>query len=179
MKHDNQVFIVTGEKAGGKTAFIKKLIHNLREKEIKLVGFYSEGHWDNNIRSGFDLVDINSGNRIGLCKNKAIKGWIAISHFWFNPEAIEVGTSILENYSAATPELIVVDEVGKLEAEQEVWYKSVSATLHNTQLPLLLSIRKQFIDLITEKFCINNVITFDIENNTPGKVSNRIINLIR
>lgn len=176
--HENQIFIISGNKAQGKTTFVKKLIHHFSIQKLKIIGFYAKGYWEKNIRSGFDLIDPNSNKNITLCKHKPVAGWIRISYYWFNPAAIEWGTSVLLSAKNAADSLVIIDEIGMLEVKKLLWYKSLQILLFDANLPILLTVRKQFVDSIIASFNLKNVLTFDIEKNTPQGVCKKITNII-
>jgi len=59
-KVKQKIVIITGKMDIGKTTFIKKVIENLKSKNIKVGGIYTQKVKENNERIGYDLVAVQT-----------------------------------------------------------------------------------------------------------------------
>ena len=57
----SNVYIITGDQGTGKTTFLSTFSGQLKKNGIKSGGILARGVWENNIRTGFVLEGINSG----------------------------------------------------------------------------------------------------------------------
>jgi nucleoside-triphosphatase len=114
------IVMVTSPQHTGKSSLIARYVDLCVEKKVGLAGILAEGLWENNQRSGFNLVDLSSRIRVPLAFRCPPRGRARIS-FEFYPEGIEAARTALDANRCATADLIVVDEVGKLEVIGEGW----------------------------------------------------------
>jgi nucleoside-triphosphatase THEP1 len=164
-------FIISGKKGEGKTGFAMSLIAHLLIKSINVRGFFSKGYWNNDTRSHFDLVDINSNNTTSLCTRTQVKDWTEILGYYFNPDAIEKGYKIINEAIADKADLILIDEAGKIEMKKMVWYNGIKKILATPNIHLILCVRENFIAELTGYFSLKNVHIFDIAETTAEKAS--------
>jgi len=99
---------------------MEKLVEQLRLRGKKLCGFLSYGEGGRE-RTGFTLVDLESGERVQLALKQNIDGWLPQGRFHFNPEALTRGRMILERAKKNRETILVVDEVGPLELDGKGW----------------------------------------------------------
>jgi nucleoside-triphosphatase len=151
----SKTYIISGNSGDGKTSLLISTIKKLQQKGLKISGFYAEGKWDQNTRIGFDLVDIESNNKIELCSTKFHSGWNKEGRFYFNPKAIAMGNNILANLQKSKPYLIVIDEIGQFELNGKIWANSFRNLLNSTTTPIIITAKQKLISKITSSFQIN------------------------
>ncbi|MCF8352733.1 MAG: hypothetical protein K9H15_16320, partial [Bacteroidales bacterium] len=117
-----------------------------------------------------ELVNITSNNRILLCKTEAETDWPFHQPYYFNPEAIRKGNDILKLSVKKKADIIIVDEVGKLEIRGFIWYQFLKKQVREMDQPMLWVIRKPFIKETLKTFGISHSTIIDIEHNTPEYV---------
>jgi len=161
------LFILTGERASGKTTFLMRLIQILNSKGLQPEGFYAIGHWQNNQRSRFELVNITTNNRLLLCKTETETNWPYHQPYYFNPEAIREGNDILKLTVKKNADIIIIDEVGKLEIKGFIWHQSLKKLSKQMDKPMLWVIRKTFIKETLKTFGISHSTIIDIKQSTP------------
>jgi nucleoside-triphosphatase THEP1 len=170
------IYIVTADKQGGKTTFIKELIAYLESFEIKISGFYADGFWNKDQqRSGFNLVTLPKKNSLPLCDRTSTK-WEKYGAFYFNPEAIELGKETLNN--AESESVIFIDEIGLFELEDKLWAESLTGILKRDSGQLVVTVRRSFIDEVSEKWKLTNVTIVDSTIECPEKIGKAIISNI-
>lgn len=159
---ENKVFIITGKQGGGKTNLLIKVIEMLGKSGLKMNGFVAKGHWNNGLRSGFDLQNISSGESKVLCKDSFEKSYLKIGRFYFNPDAIKYGEEILSDLNVHNNELKVIDEIGLFEIQGKLWSNSLTNLLMNKTNPILITVRINFLEEVVSHFNLTNVMLFNL-----------------
>ena len=114
-----EVVIITGEIHQGKTTFAQKIISDLLKQKIRIAGFLSIGIDEDGTRTGFNLYDIGSSRQIELCSDKKDDKRLKLGRFYFNQEALALGNEILNPDNLSDKQLIVIDEIGPLELNDQ------------------------------------------------------------
>ena len=108
-----RVLLITGAPGVGKTTLLQKIVDELRDKGIMVGGMVSVEARRNNIRVGFEILDLQSGS----------KGWLAhinglgpsIGKYHVKLQDLEgIGAKAI-NDAAETCQVIAIDEVGPME----------------------------------------------------------------
>ena len=170
----NKVFIISGSSGEGKTNLLKEIVSTLEKQNVKVRGIYAEGQWENNSRSGHTLVEIGGKQRVNLCSTTYSKDWIKEERFYFNPDAINTGISILENLLAENPQLIVVDEIGPFELQGKIWADTFRKLLQSASCPILITTKQKLINPVVEVFSI-----FDYNEFPSSTNKDKVLKAIR
>ena len=157
------VFIITGGQGEGKTTRIVEVVDALRDQNIEACGFVAPGKWKADTRVDFSIKNINTGETKLLCQDKPAEGFQKIGRFYFNPEAIKFGESILLMQNGPDKELIVIDEIGLFELDGHVWADVLKQLLNSNLNPLLITVRKKFVEDVIENFNLRNVLVFNFQ----------------
>jgi nucleoside-triphosphatase len=106
----NQVYLLTGRPGTGKTRLIKQAI---AEVSVTAGGFYTEEIRSQGIRQGFRLITLDGQDTI--LAHVKIKSRYRVGKYGVDIDALDrVGVSALQRASQQC-ELVVVDEIGKME----------------------------------------------------------------
>jgi nucleoside-triphosphatase len=102
--------LITGAPGSGKTTLVVKLCQALRD--VHAAGFYTEEIREQGSRRGFALVDLQG--RRGVLSHVGIKSRCRVGRYGVDVVAFE---AFLEGIPFLAPqtELIVIDEIGKME----------------------------------------------------------------
>ncbi len=175
---NKQVFIITGEKVEGKTSLLVEVLEFLQKQNFSLSGFYAKGFWENNKRSAFDMVNIKTGKSIPLCKSKETKNWDKFFNYYFNPEALKAGNQILGDENIINSDLIVVDEIGKLDISGNIWHDTISKITSMKKHNLLIVVRKAFVEDVVNYWKMENVTIFEVGKDDARNIYEKILELI-
>jgi nucleoside-triphosphatase THEP1 len=104
--------------------------------------------------------------------------WLRYGSYFFNPVGIQKGKEILNKANLEGIQLIVIDEIGPLEINDNGWSGSIDNLCQNTQTPQLWVVRKSLTDKIIKKWNIGNVYIFDISEDSVDDAENKILELI-
>ena len=152
MQTDNPcIVIVTSPQHTGKSSLIARYIERCRQHDVSVAGILAEGLWKDDQRSGFDLVDLTSGIRVPLAVRCAPHGRARIS-FEFFSEGIDAAHAALDAKRCATADLIVVDEVGKLEAMGQGWAPLFPPLLELPGKTHVWAVRESLVDAVAKRW---------------------------
>ncbi len=174
MNFKHKVFILTGSIGQGKTTFIQKIVENFQSKGIVVGGIYSPRVMQGETTIGYDIIDINTNEReVFLRQNTAEKN-MQIGRFNINLQGLQKGVKAIKNSSNTNTRIVVIDEVGRLELENNGWAKNIEELICNSQNHVLLVIRDHFVEKVIEKWEIKNYQVFDISEKDFASISNSI-----
>jgi len=169
------VFIVTGHQGSGKTSFLEQLIKSLESKGISLAGFLAISTSRDDDQLAYSIKNITSGEMIPLASQEFYDNWSKIGSFYFNPRAIIKGNTILADPNIHSSDLVVIDEIGPFELNDKIWSGSVTPLVSDHHTPMIWIVRKSLVGQVVEKWNLEEVIVFDIEDTSVEEASEMII----
>ena len=138
---------LTGQPASGKTTIVKRVSDHLRslaqggDGGVSLAGFYTEEVREGDSRVGFDVVSMgNSGKKAKLSRIEANPGRARpmVGKYVVDVDSFEaLALSELSEEKVEACEIIVIDEVGKMELYSEAFYPRVVSLLDESPIPIL------------------------------------------
>lgn len=142
---NRSVFIISGKVGSGKTTHLIEILQLLKDSGSTISGIIAHGLLDGDLRTGFDIEDINSGEKIPLCRReKMIDHAEQTGQFSFSKAGIEFGKKALEKEC----DLMVIDEIGPLELSGGGW----ADQMHASSTPLLLVVREKLVPNVESLF---------------------------
>lgn len=169
-----KTYIIAGEQGEGKTTKLIDVVEKLKQKGCTIKGFFAEGYWSGNQRSGFDLVDIESGYSMEFCRGEPGKNYLQIGRFYFNPEAINYGENLLTGQKDRKTDLWVIDEIGPFELQGKLWANALTGLVRDSKNNLLITIRTTYIEEIIAKFNLTGAFICNV-NDSDEKIVNQIL----
>ena len=169
------IFVISGGVGEGKTTCAKNIIQSLQTRGLRCKGFLSVGTEANNVRSGFILVDINTSESIILCKTTYQEGWSQTGRYFFNPEALEFGNKILDPKNLQETDLVVIDEIGPMELNNQGWAESIRALCQSLPTPQLWMVRENLVKQVIRKWCMGDIRIFHLNQDSAERIEQSII----
>ncbi len=165
----NRFILICGYKNSGKTTFLKKFLNSIsRSKEILAAGFLAEGIFEGELKTGFNLVNIQSRAEILLCADQPVKGWGKTGRFYFNPEGISFGKKILKTLPVSI-NLVIIDEYGPLELGGGGWDPEISELLQKDKQSIMMTVRTEILSNVIQRYAGNEIHVMNInEDKGPG-----------
>lgn len=154
------VFIITGSQGAGKTTKVMEVIRYLKKELPDVFGFYAIGEWENGLRSRFRIIDIQTGIGYPLCTRQQLAD-TAGGKFVFSSETVKQGKEIIASGMRRKGALAVIDEIGRFELEEKVWY-SAFHKLTKKNFPVLIIVREKQLEAIIAKFNLNRPLIFKL-----------------
>ena len=151
-----QIYILTAPQGDGKTTRCLEIVNRLKSQRVSIGGIVAPGFWESNIRSGFELMDVQTNIRMPFAQREAKEGWINIKTFYFNPKAIENGELFLRS-AVRENDWIVLDEIGKLDLQGFVWGPIFSELIKIQNKNWLLCVRDTFVEEVIEHWQLKKV----------------------
>jgi nucleoside-triphosphatase THEP1 len=157
------VYIITGPVRSGKTTFLMARLNGKKD----VAGFLTPDY--NGIRN---LYDISTRETFGFEKTGGdVPGeeCVGVGRFCFYREGFEKGKQILAEALIRNPSLLVIDEIGRLELNNEGFGPMVHEVLnaHQTntfQGDVLLVVRDTLMEKVITQFGIMEYRTFSISD---------------
>jgi nucleoside-triphosphatase len=132
---------ITGLPGAGKTHALLKVIEMLEAEGVKVGGMVTEPIIEDNKRTGFAIIDWASKER-GVFAHVDIQSKFMVGKFGVDLQALEdVGVKALLK-ACEDADVIVIDEVGRMEVESQPFIDTVKAAL-DIEKPLLLTLHKK------------------------------------
>lgn len=132
---------ITGVPHVGKTQALLKIIRLLEEDDIVVGGMITESIIKGGDRVGFYVMDWMTKEK-AVMAHKDIDSKIRVSSYGVDIEALEsVGVKAIEK-ATDEADVIVIDEVGKMEVESKRFVSAVNRALETTK-PIILTLHKK------------------------------------
>lgn len=136
--------LLTGERNVGKTTVVERVVARLRERNVDPVGFYTAGGPET-----LELVDVRTGERtVFASRSGGFAGDVSVGRYAVDPQAIDRGLAL----AAAGGDVLVVDEVGRLERRGEGFAPILASLRPDRYRGVLLSIRKGVVPFVADAF---------------------------
>jgi nucleoside-triphosphatase len=132
---------ITGLPEAGKTYTLLKVIEMLENSETKIGGMITKPMFKKDKKIGFEIVNWMTKEKMVLAR---FNPDMDIESEQFDVEIKALETIGVKAITQATEEadIIIIDEVGKLEVESDVFVSAVKAALE-TDKPMILTLHKK------------------------------------
>ena len=132
---------ITGLPGAGKTQALIKVIEMLEEESLVVGGMVTEPIVENSKRVGFYVMDWKS-KRKAVFAHIETESKFYVGKYGVNLESLDtVGVEAL-NDATKNADVIVIDEVGKMEVESEKFVKAVKDAME-VDKPIILTLHKK------------------------------------
>lgn len=175
---DRKIFLVTGERAEGKTTFARKLVDILKKEGVSVGGFIAERIVEGSETTGYDLIEAASGGQVPFLRTGGESGVGRIGKFSILPAGLAHGRKILDHMLHGRNKIAVIDEIGALELRDEGWASGLSELIDRSDNHLLLVVRNEFVGQVTEKWNLGDATRIEISRLKPEEGARMILNSI-
>ncbi len=132
---------ITGLPNAGKTQALIKVIEMLEEGEQTVGGMITEPITKKNRRLGFYILDWVTKEK-DILAHVDFDSKVVVGRYKVNIDALEkIGVSAIE-YAGENCDIIIIDEVGRMEVESEKFVEAVKKVLEEDK-PLILTLHKK------------------------------------
>lgn len=164
----NSITVISGEQGEGKTTLLRKIIEELSFKDFKPGGILSLGIWKNNKRDDIIARNISSDEEILFCQREYQEKWIKSGFFYINPASLSFSIKATEEKNC---DYFILDEIGRFEIEEKGWYQALITLLNHSAKPIIIVVRKSFLNEVLTKFSIQPEKIIFAEQNKDKTVS--------
>ena len=173
----NNICIITGKPGSGKTTFIRKLLKLLQDAGLAYAGFYADGYWQDGLRSGFDIVEVNELQRECLCNTTAEEGDLQYRRFYFKQRGLALGSEILRK-AEGNEKIVFIDEIGGFEMEGQGWAGAIEKLQQKPPGLMIWTVRENLVDEICRKFGIMPQAIWNIDEAKAKEITAEIKTLL-
>jgi nucleoside-triphosphatase len=168
------IVIITGNQHEGKTSFLRKVVQSLNNLSITVGGFIAEPIFNGDQRTGYDLIDLKTGNKIKFCTTEINENWQKTGCYFFNPQGLNTGSQWLDDANKQDSDVNVIDEVGPLELKGFGWDAVIANLLITVTNPMIWVVRESIIKEVISKYNLQDTSIFHIRNSDISDVTNAI-----
>ncbi len=164
------VLLLCGDVGEGKSHMLQVLTAGLRADGRQVAGILSPAVLQDGRRIGYDLVDIASGRRTELSRITARPGRAghpSVGNFTFSPEGLRCGQAALSLQAAAGADVVMVDEVGPWELQDQGWAGPIYALTLETEVPMIWVVRSDIAGQVREHWALQDPRIADWSPMTP------------
>lgn len=165
-----RIFIVTGSVGEGKTTRIREIVEALRNQNISISGILSPRIMENGTTIGYDILDIATNERAAFLRKAEDEKLPQVGSYHILTEGIKTGCKALR-HSHENNQLVVVDEVGKLELNNKGWADDLNHLLNGSGHNLILSVRDRFMEEIIDRWDLQDYTIMHVSESDPLKNS--------
>ncbi len=165
-----KIFIVTGSVGEGKTTRIQEIVEALKTQNISIGGILSPRIMENGTTIGYDILDIATNERAAFLRIADGEKLPRIGSYSILSEGIKTGCKALR-HSHNNKQLVVIDEVGKLELSNMGWADDLNHLLNDSGHNLILSVRDRFMGEIIERWQLKDYTIMHVSESDPVKNS--------
>ena len=167
----NKTFIITGALGEGKTTQMQNIVETLKNQNISTGGILSPRILENGTTTGYDVVDIMTNERAAFLRKTEDEKLPKIGSYSILSGGIQKGCNAL-NKSLNNNQVVIIDEVGRLELDNKGWAENVKSLLNSSNSNLIISVRERFIEEVIEKWYLKDYTILHVSDNDYVKNSN-------
>ncbi len=177
----SRVLILTGASGVGKTTVLTKTVDALKAKGIRVGGMVTREVRENNVRVGFEILDLTN-NKHGWLAHVNGQGGPLVGKYNVNLEDLDnIGTTAIMQ-ALEKCNVIAIDEIGPMELFSQKFKQAVTQALESKKLMLTVVHGKAKDPLVTQiKRRIDAEIfnvTFSNRENLTEKLSKHVFDMI-
>jgi len=157
----NNIILIEGSKGDGKTSLITEVNDLLKNKNIITAGILAPAVFIDNKHSGYDLTDAWTNRRMELSRTNGKDNMPLVGYYYFNEETIKEGKLILQPGNCKDADLIIIDEVGPWELENQGWAENLNLLIKTTSSPMLWAVRRGIAQQVIDKWSLVDTLVVD------------------
>lgn len=174
----NKKILITGPPRSGKSTLIVKLIEYFSEHKYTIHGFLTPEVRKEGNRIGFDFKDINSRERGKLARIGNYNTKYKLGRYCIFIEEFENLISKLEDMVFHKGELLVIDEIGKMELFSRKFQNLINEFFHSDTKIIATIGQKIEHPLKDSLLKIPEVVVFTLSRQNQQEIFQRIIAII-
>jgi nucleoside-triphosphatase THEP1 len=178
MKKKSNVIIITGEIGSGKTTLISGISSRLQESGFRTGGIVAPAIYEQENKTGYTAIDIATGNKMQLSQITEIEGMPRVGKYFFLSEALDFGRNALSVERNLESQIVLIDEIGAWELQGQGWASSLNELIINCEMPLIITVRKSFLELVIENWILQNPLIIQAHTTSVNDAFEEIIKSI-
>ena len=171
--------LLTGQVHIGKTTVCQSVVEQAHTRGRSVGGVLTPAVFDSQgQRVGFDIIDLATLERRQLARLDCDLGGPSIGPHYFDSSALQWGHELIVRALAQDFELLVIDEIGRLELEQDAGFRVVSL-LATTPLPnCLLVVRTPLVEIFRQRLPQLRHTAFELTMSNRNRAASQVFRLL-
>jgi len=174
-------WFITGNPGSGKTTLVMLIVEKLKHEGINIDGFITREIKEDNVRTGFQIIDVKTRNK-GLLASKKLKiHGPRVGSYVVNLEDIEIVAVQALERAFNSSDVIIIDEIGTMELFSSS-FKSIVNKILKSNKNCLATIHRNhlnFIDLVTSDSKKLYHLSRENWSSMFGEISEEILNYFK
>jgi nucleoside-triphosphatase THEP1 len=154
-RQNQKIIVVSGPRESGKTTRLLELFKDLNSASVNAGGFVSIRILNDKNTSGYNLYDLQKGDLGFLMHENIDFGNGKVGRFFINEEAFKTGNKLVDKLIDQSSDVVILDEIGKLEAAGQGWAASLQKALTSKASVVMVSINPEHLDNVSKTFKFN------------------------
>lgn len=175
---NEQLVLVTAELGQGKTTFLNNTYNILREKGIRAEGIILQRVMEGEETTGYDVHILGSRNTFPFLSACPHGQTPDIGRFIIHTEGLEAGLAHLRSAMCRSAEVLIIDEVGKLEMQGGGWDPALREHLDIDGKMIVLSVRTSFSEELIRHYGIVPLLKVDAGNDKVEQIVKLVADII-
>jgi nucleoside-triphosphatase THEP1 len=175
LKKKNNVILVTGDTGDGKSTLLAELAGLLRIRDIQAGGIVSPAVFENEVKTGYELINISTSGRQRLSQTHKREGMINVGRFYFFDDGIVFGKAALSIENNRNSQIVFVDEIGAWELQGQGWAESLNELILRCEMPILLAVNTKLANQVIESWQLHEPLTIEAKSTTPGEAFQKVM----
>ena len=171
-----RLILWTGPRHSGKTTSVADLAKKVKSEGFNVAGLLAPSIYNNRRLTGFDAVNIATGERVPLAERQPVEQKTEVGEFIFSEAGLQFGYNALDITSIKFADLVIIDEFGPLELAGSGWRKNVDSILSGTDALLVLVVRDEIIDKVKKLYESFNPVQLDAAKEDSAATIIEILN---
>jgi nucleoside-triphosphatase len=160
------IFIITGDPGVGKTTAVMQLAEMLKQRGLSVGGIVSREVRNDNVRTGFEFVDISSNETAMLSSITAIGP--RVGKYKVDIEGCKFAVQVLRR-SLADADIVICDELGPMEFKSKEFIDCVRDML-DLDKRVIAVVHKKLRHPVIDQFREKAVFLIDLDIRNRNKV---------
>jgi nucleoside-triphosphatase THEP1 len=177
--------LITGEIGSGKTTVAGRVAERARHQGLTNGGLWCPARMTDGSKTGILAADLSGGERrllaVRVDAREEATGFSgkpgpATGQYAFDPATLTWANRVLSRAVAARPDLLVVDEIGPLELEQDQGLVPVLETLSAGIVPAaMVVVRRRLLENLRERLGASRTASFIADRESRETLPDRIL----
>jgi nucleoside-triphosphatase THEP1 len=166
LKKKNNVILVTGDTGDGKSTLLAKLAILFKSRDILTGGIISPAIYENETKSGYELINVTTSERRRLSQTLQGEGMINVGRFYFFDDGIGFGKAALTVANNQNSQIVFIDEIGAWELQGQGWAESLNELILHCDMPVILAVNTKLVDQVVESWQLQDPIIIEAKKTT-------------
>jgi nucleoside-triphosphatase len=179
LKKKNNVILVTGDTGDGKSTLLGELAMHFKSRDIQTGGIISPVVYDNGVKSGYELLNVATSQKIRLSQTQKDDGLVNVGRFYFFNDGISFGKAALTVENNHHSEIVFIDEIGAWELQGQGWAESLNELILRCDMPVILAVNTKLVDQVIETWQLQEPLTIEAKSTTSVEAFQKIMHFTK